>query len=188
MWEGLKRQADYIYLSGDQIPDFRTLNEYRRRHSEELAGIFTQIVFLCGRLGMIGFEHLAIDGQKIQANASYRRSLDNKRLGKRYENVKKGLKKLLEMEPTEEISKETKEKRLKRLKREQEDLLELSRKLSMLEDDKANINRTDEEAHTMKHKDGQSLPSYNHQSGVDSKLGVTVALNTKDSLDCGGIY
>lgn len=26
MWEGLKTRADYIFLSGDQVPEFRTLN------------------------------------------------------------------------------------------------------------------------------------------------------------------
>lgn len=35
----------------------------------------------------------------------------------------------------------------------------------------------------MKHKDGRSLPSYNHQSAVDGKLGVVVAVSTTDESD-----
>jgi hypothetical protein len=49
--------ADYVFLSGDQVPDFRTLNTFRTRH-------------------MVDFKHLAIDGQKIPANASFRNTLD----------------------------------------------------------------------------------------------------------------
>jgi hypothetical protein len=29
---------------------------------------------MCKELGMIGFEHLSIDGEKIQANASFKKS------------------------------------------------------------------------------------------------------------------
>lgn len=45
------------------------------------------------------------------------------------------------------------------------------------------INLTDKDAPVMRHKNGRSLPSYNHQSAVDGELGVTVAVNTKDNVD-----
>ncbi len=32
MEAGLEYRADYIFLSGDQVPDFRTLNNFRTRH------------------------------------------------------------------------------------------------------------------------------------------------------------
>ena len=37
---------------------------------------------------------------------------------------------------------------------------------------------TDEDALVMKHKDGTSKPSYNQQSAVDEKYGVTTAVRT----------
>ena len=94
MWDGLKYRSDYLFLSGDQVPDFRTINLFRTGHVNELPDLFTQIVFLCTRPGLVGFEHLAIDGQKIQANANFRKSLDKNRLRKRYKKVKKAIKKL----------------------------------------------------------------------------------------------
>ena len=90
IWRGLQQRADYIFLSGDQVPDFRTINSFRIRHIAELPDLFAQIVMLCESLGMIGFEHPAIDGQKIQANANYRRSMNRERLAARYRKVKKG--------------------------------------------------------------------------------------------------
>jgi hypothetical protein len=112
MWEGLKNRADYIFLSGDQVPDFRTLNRFRSRHLKELPGLFAQIVHLCTKLGMIDFKYLAIDGQKIQADASWRRSKTKKRLERSMKKVTEGMRKLLEKEVSEDFSQEAKQKRL----------------------------------------------------------------------------
>jgi len=62
----LKVRADFIFLSGAQVPDFRTLNLFRIRHKEALSDIFAQIVILCDNLKMIDFKNMAVDGQKIR--------------------------------------------------------------------------------------------------------------------------
>jgi len=183
MWEGLKQRADYIFLSGDQIPDFRTLSNFRRRHLEQLPGVFAQIVHLCVRLGMIDFKYLAIDGQKIQADASWRRSKTKKRLEKSMAKVTEGMRKLLEKDVSEDFSEQTKQKRLGELARQEKQLLGLKQMLDLIEDEKANINMTDPEAKVMRHKDGRSLPSYNHQSAVDGAYGVSCAVKSEDRCD-----
>ncbi len=71
MWNNLKYRADYIFLSGDQVPDFRTINRFRLRVCSQLPKLFTQIVMLCVELGLVDFNYLAVDGQKIQANAKF---------------------------------------------------------------------------------------------------------------------
>jgi len=110
-------RADFIYLAAGQVPIFRTINSFRLRHLEELAELFTQIVYLCSELGMIGFEHLAVDGEKIQANANFKKSKNLKGLKKGYEKTKLGLEKLLTKEVSEEFPREVKEKRKERLKK-----------------------------------------------------------------------
>jgi transposase len=65
VWDALQFRADFIFLSAGQVPNFRTVNAFRLRHLEQLPQLFAQIVFLCVRLGMVGFEHLSVDGQKI---------------------------------------------------------------------------------------------------------------------------
>ena len=79
IWEDLKERADFIFLSGDQVPDFRTVNSFRTRHMKVLPKLFAQIVMICVRLDMLDFQHLAIDGQRIKANANYRRSKNRQR-------------------------------------------------------------------------------------------------------------
>lgn len=52
---------------------------------------------------MIGFENLAVDGEKIHGNASYRKSMNRERLDARYKKVKNGIEKLLNQEPCEDL-------------------------------------------------------------------------------------
>lgn len=183
MWDGLKQRADFIFLSGDQVPDFRTLNSFRSRHIGILPKLFAQIVLLCVKVGMVDFGHLAIDGQRIQADASYRRSKTRKRVKKSYERVRQGIAQLLEKEPNEEFTEEKKGERLSRLGRQETQLLGLKKVLEGLADEEATINMTDPEAPVMKHKDGRKLPSYNHQSATDGKYGVVCAVATRDEVD-----
>ena len=183
MWDGLKNRADYIFLSGDQIPDFRTLNGFRSRHLVQLSGLFAQIVHLCTKLGMVDFKYLAIDGQKIQADATWRRSKTKKRLERSMKRVTEGMSKLLERDVSEDFPEQTKQKRMAELARQEKQLLALKGILEKIGDENANINMTDPEAKVMRHKDGRSLPSYNHQSAVDGKYGVSCAVKTEDRCD-----
>ena len=133
---------------------------------------------------MIDFKALAIDGQKIRANADFRKSKNRERVEESYRRVKEGIKKLVEKEVSEDFTEGKKGKRIEGLKKQEKKLLELKEVLEGLDDEGATINMTDAEAAVMKHKDNRSLPSYNHQSAVDGKYGVTIAVNTADKPDC----
>jgi transposase len=176
-------RADFIYLAAGQVPNFRTINSFRLRHLRHLAALFAEIVLLCARLGMIGFEHLAVDGQKIQANANFKKSKNLKGLKSEYARVKAGLEKLLNREVNEYVPQETIDKRTSRLEKKLEKLSEFREQLEALEDEEKRLNMTDGDAPVMRHKDGTSKPSYNHQSAVDGAYGVTTAVSTTQSSD-----
>ena len=57
MWDGLKQRADFIFLSGDRAPDFRTLNGFRNRHIAILPKPYARIVLLCLKVGMPDSAH-----------------------------------------------------------------------------------------------------------------------------------
>ena len=183
---GLQVRADYVFLSGDQVPDFRTLNTFRTRHMAELPGLFTQIVTLCATLGMVDFKSLAIDGQKIPANASFRNNMDRARAKKQLERIRKGMAKLLEQEPNESLSQETIDERKQRLERKEARLKQTLAVLETFEDEKASVNMVDADAKIMSHKDRRILPSYNQQSAVDGTYGVTCAVATTQQGDTPG--
>ena len=62
-------------LSADMHPDQDTLAEFRKRHLESLAGLFTQALLLCEKAGLVKLGHVAIDGTKIKANASKHKAI-----------------------------------------------------------------------------------------------------------------
>jgi transposase len=57
-------------LCAQDVPDHSTLARFRQDHQDALAGLFEQVLLLCARAGMGSFGTVAIDGTKIQANAS----------------------------------------------------------------------------------------------------------------------
>ena len=183
IWDCVINRADFLYLAAGQVPNFRTINTFRLRHIEQLGGVFSQIVMLCKRLGMIGFEHLAIDGQKIHANANFKKSKNLKGLKEEYEKVKAGIEKLLSKEVNEYFPEDSKEKRVEGLSKKLERLAGFQKELEALGDEEKRINMTDSDAPVMRHKDGTSKPSYTHQSAADEKYGVVTAARTTQSSD-----
>lgn len=182
MEDGMIHRADFMYLSGDQVPDFRTLNNFRLRHIEQLPDLFAQIVLLCAALEMVDFQHLAIDGEKIAACSNFRNNVDRQRARTQLERVKKGMRKLLEQDPGEGAEEKKRKERLAKLDRKREKLEKALKELEEM-DAEADVNLTDSEAKLMSHKDRRLVPSYNHQSAVDGAYGITCAVSTKQGED-----
>jgi transposase len=64
----------YRYLAANEHPDHDTIAEFRRRHLPALAELFVQVLQVCREAGMVKLGHVAIDGTKVKANASRKRS------------------------------------------------------------------------------------------------------------------
>jgi transposase len=65
-----REQVTFIALSGDCAPHFTTFADFVSGLSDEIAAIFSQVLYLCDRQGLIGREMFAIDGVKLPSNAS----------------------------------------------------------------------------------------------------------------------
>jgi len=85
----------FRYLSGDQHPDHATIAEFRKRHLEALAGLFTQALLLCAQAGLVKLGHVAIDGTRIKANASKHKAQSYKRMGETETRLKQEIAALL---------------------------------------------------------------------------------------------
>ncbi|MFC1994851.1 transposase [Chloroflexota bacterium] len=68
--QGLKTDTVFMFLSGLQSPDFRTICLFRAEHADVLPDLFVELVRPCASLGMVGLGHIAFDGTKLKANAS----------------------------------------------------------------------------------------------------------------------
>ena len=182
MARGLKTDTAFMYLSAMQCPDFRTLCLFRSSNADILPEIFVQVVRLCASLGMIKLGHIAIDGTKLKANASVRRSLKKEELETEIERLKAEVKGMIRV--SEEIDKQEdeehpdgdgsempvdlqdKERRLKKLQEAQK----------VLDEEKLRkVNVTDPEARLMQNKQHRIEPAYNIQVAVDDQEQVIVA-------------
>ena len=85
----------FRYLSADQHPDHDTIAEFRKRHLQALAGLFTQALLLCEKAGLVKLGHVAIDGTKIKANASKHRAMSYDRMGETEQRLKQEIDALL---------------------------------------------------------------------------------------------
>jgi transposase len=57
-------------IAANQVPDHATVARFRATHQEALAGLFGQVLRLCASAGLIRAGLLAVDGTRMQANAS----------------------------------------------------------------------------------------------------------------------
>lgn len=69
-----------MWLAQLEHPKHSTIAEFRQQHLAEIPGWMAQVVLLCVELGMVGFRLGALDGSKIQADASKHKAMSYQRL------------------------------------------------------------------------------------------------------------
>jgi hypothetical protein len=75
------------YLAAGAGPDYRSISRFRARHLNALAEIFIQSLHLAQKLGMVRMGRVALDGTKLQANASKHKAMSYSRLVDREERI-----------------------------------------------------------------------------------------------------
>jgi len=86
-------------LAANRAPDHTTIARFRARHDEALAGLFTSVLELCGRAGMVRVGMVAVDGTKLAANAGL---AANRRVEKIREEVDRILAEAAEVDAAED--------------------------------------------------------------------------------------
>lgn len=179
----------YMYLSGMQRPDFRTINRFRKDNIDALKGLFVQIVRLCSARGMVSVGKIAIDGTKLKANASYAKTIKSKDLAGEIAAIEREIAEILR-ESNETDAQEDREQgedsSIYEVPAELSDKQKLKEKLETAKKELAqcghkDINLTDMESRTMLHRGFRPVPSYNGQAAVEEKSGVIVAAEVSDN-------
>ena len=67
-------------LTGNQQPDHSRISDFRRRNLDALKGLFVQTLRLCQKAGMVSLGHVALDGTKVNANASKHKAMSHERM------------------------------------------------------------------------------------------------------------
>jgi len=76
-------RLDFMCIVGLDVPDFRTISDFRKRHLKALGKLFGQVLLVCEKAGLVKLGHVAFDGTKIKANASKHKAMSYERMEKR---------------------------------------------------------------------------------------------------------
>jgi transposase len=198
-------------LAAGNAPDFRTISEFRRRHLDALQGLFTQVLRLAREAGALQVGRVAIDGSKVQANASKHKAMSYGRMREREAELEQEVHHLLTQAeatdaqedaqhgcnrrgdelPAELQRRRTRLTRIREAKRVLEARAEAEAKQQPTggakPEDKAQYNFTDPESRIMKGPDG-FVQAYNAQIAVEPTCqlivgqAVTQEVNDKRQL------
>jgi transposase len=173
----------FMALSGDSIPHFTTLAAFVRELKDEIANLFTQVLFLCDAQGLIGREMFAIDGVKLPSNAAKARSGTRAEFKRQADKIEVEVRKMLARHREADdkaLEPGLAEKETQRIARLQQDAAQMRQWLKDNPDDRRGAkgsirksNRTDNESAKMATSKGV-IQGYTGVAAVDSKCQVIV--------------
>jgi transposase len=183
---GLERacmdQIAMLWLTGMQSPDHTTLWRFWRDNRKAIRKLFKQLLQIAVSLDLVGLTLHALDGTKIQSQASEAEGLHRPSLEKTLKRLDEAVTEI--MTQTEQAAKHGGECRLpEQLQKRQELRAKIQEHLKKLEqEDRDHLQPADEDARVMKCRTGKKF-AYNAQAVVDeqSKLIVAADVVTDES-------
>jgi transposase len=77
-----RQDIAYRVITGNLVPDHATIARFIRRHQQQLAELFTSVLRLCARAGLVKSGVVAVDGTKLTASASSDSNVDYDRIAR----------------------------------------------------------------------------------------------------------
>ena len=200
--QACERDIGFMVVAALARPDFRTVARFRATHLGALAGLFTQVLRICQRAGLVRLGHIAIDGTKVKANASRHKAMSYQRMAETEPALRAEVERLLREHAATDKAEDkahgrgrrgdelpahlrSKQRRLAKIQEAKAALEEEARERAGQEgpsggappvDPKAQRNFTDGDAHVMKDSgSGAFVAGYNAQLAVDASSQVIVA-------------
>jgi transposase len=182
----IKEDVCFIFLAAWQKPDFRTISDFRKNNLKELGLLFAQVVLLCQQMGMVRLGHVSIDGTKIKANASDKKTYDRRRIDREIARWLAKSETTDQKEDHQYGKDKTGDELPEGIRDQQQRLQRLNELKAQLEHSgKEKINMTDPDAVFMKTGSGIKT-AYNGQAAVDSAHQVIIAADvTSEAADAG---
>jgi len=204
----LLEDIPFRVLAAGNTPDFRTIADFRKRHLAALQGLFEQVLRLARELGVPRVGRVAIDGSKVQANASKHKAMSYGRMREKTTQLRDEVTALLAQAEAADAQDDAaegadrrgdewpaelkrREDRLVRIKEAQQ-ALEARAKAEAAASDKtdaaakplpkAQYNFTDPESRIMKTSDG-FVQAYNTQIAVDDLQWIVGQAVTQETND-----
>jgi transposase len=179
----------YIYLTRQQMPNFRTISDFRKNYLVILEDAFINIVRAAKEIGLIKLGTVSLDSTKIRANASSQNTFTQDELREQKRRIKEAISEAIKTDEAEdklygedktgnELPEDIKDrkKRLKKIKQALHKAKELN---------KEKINLTDQDANFMK-SNSLIQTNYNCQIAVDNKTNLILSGEVKTCVADAG--
>ena len=75
--QACERNLAFLAIVGADRPDFRTLSLFRKDHLDAFAAVFVQVLRLAQAAGLVRLGTIAVDGTKVQGNASRHKAMSD---------------------------------------------------------------------------------------------------------------
>ncbi len=180
--ERLSSDAFFMYLTGMQHPDFRTISDFRKDKGKYFKDCFLQVLEVCKGMNLFNMQHIAIDGSKIKSNSSRNRSYTLSELEKKAKLIEKIFKEAEEADKAEDklYGDKTGYEIPEELQDEARLLGKIKEAKEKIKKDKVkNVNLTDSDTKIMKKGDGGYDTCFNVQLAVDSKNQIITVCDVK---------
>lgn len=181
----------FMAISGDSQPSYTHIAKFVRELADQIRPLFTQVLLVCDRQGLIGRQMFAFDGVKLPANASKERSGTHAQLRHRADRLDRAARRILELHQSRDASGELdggsaghpRQTRIDALHREAQAMREFlarqqPRRNAKGQELKSNV--TDPDSAKMATSKGV-IQGYAAQAGVDARHQVIVAADVVGS-------
>jgi transposase len=92
----LVEDVAFRVLAGGEQPHFTSINQFRKNHLTAFKELFVQVLHLCQKAGLVKLGQIAVDGTKMEANASKHKAMSYEYMGRREEQLVAEVDELLE--------------------------------------------------------------------------------------------
>ena len=99
-----REHVTFIALSGDTAPHFTTLAAFVSGLGDDVTALFSQVLYLCDKQGLIGRQMFAIDGVKLPSNAAKARSGTRADFDKQAGKLEEAARKMIERHKANDAS------------------------------------------------------------------------------------
>lgn len=191
--EKCQRDLHFFFLMDGYHPDHRTISDFRKENLSELENFFVQILRIFDKLELSKVGKIYLDGVKVKANASSKRTKDIEGLGKWLKRLEGEVSEILQEAAEldrledEKVVTELDKENLKKLCQKENLINKIKESLDELECEsrsQTRINITDRDAVHMKSGGSKDIrPSYNCQTSVTEDGVITAAEVTQEHND-----
>ena len=91
-----REDLGFMYLTADACPDHDTICAFRREHLPAFQGLFLETLRIAQEAGVLKVGRIALDGTKIEANASKHKAMSYARMPERQAALEAEVRRLLE--------------------------------------------------------------------------------------------